>query len=62
MQGNQVKLKNEHCYEHTAKLVETSLEIRGKILLWNQQVQTGRTIPKNKPDIIICDNEKEHVC
>ena len=25
---------------------------------WNQQIQTDRTIPKNKPDIIIRDNEK----
>jgi len=28
-------------------------------ILWNQQVQTDRTIPNNKPDIIIRDNEKE---
>jgi hypothetical protein len=27
-------------------------------MLWNQQVQTDRTIPNNKPDIIICNNEK----
>jgi len=27
-------------------------------MLWNQQVQTDRTIPSNKPDIIIRDNEK----
>ena len=26
--------------------------------MWNQQVQTDRTIPDNKPDIIIRDNEK----
>jgi len=26
--------------------------------LWNQQVQTGITIPNNKPDIIIRDNEE----
>jgi len=26
--------------------------------LWNQEVQTDRTIPDNKPDIIIHDNEK----
>ena len=31
----------------------------GKVtILWNQQVQTDRTIPNNKPDIIIRDNEK----
>ena len=30
----------------------------GKVtILWNQQVQTDRTIPNNKPDIIIRDNE-----
>jgi len=27
-------------------------------ILWNQQVQTDRTIPNNKPNIIIRDNEK----
>jgi len=27
-------------------------------ILWNQQVKTDRTIPNNKPDIIVCDNEK----
>jgi hypothetical protein len=27
-------------------------------ILWNQEVQTDRTIPINKPDIIIRDNEK----
>jgi hypothetical protein len=26
--------------------------------LWNQQVQNDRTIPNNKPDIIIRENEK----
>ena len=25
--------------------------------MWNQQVQTDKTIPNNKPDIIIRDNE-----
>jgi len=27
-------------------------------ILWNQQVQTDRTVPNNKPDIKIRDNEK----
>jgi hypothetical protein len=32
-------------------------------ILWYQKVKTDRTIPKNKPDIIIGDNNKnEHVC
>ena len=26
--------------------------------MWNQQIETDRTIPINKPDIIIRDNEK----
>ena len=31
----------------------------GKVtMLWNQQVQTDRTVPTNKPHIIIRDNEK----
>ena len=47
----------KHWYEHVPKLVET---IQGSkvTILWNQQVQTNRTIPNNKPDIIIRDNEK----
>ena len=39
------------------KSVETSQRDKVTILL-NQQVQTDRTIPNNKPDIIIRDNEK----
>ena len=47
----------KHWYEHVPKSVETSQG--GKVtILWNQQVQTDRTIPNNKPDIIIRDNEK----
>ena len=49
-----VQLDKKHWYEHVQKSVETSQD--GKVL-WNQQVQTGRTIPNNKPDIIIRDNE-----
>jgi hypothetical protein len=26
--------------------------------MWNQQVETDRTTPNNKPDIVTCDNEK----
>jgi hypothetical protein len=52
-----VKLDNVHWYQHLPKLVERSPE--GKVtILWNQQVQTNRPIPNNKPDIIIHDNEK----
>jgi len=52
-----VQLDKKHWYEHVPKSVETSQ--RGKVtILWNQQVQTDRTIPKNKSDIIIRDNEK----
>jgi hypothetical protein len=52
-----VKLNSELWYEHVPKSVETSQ--MGKVtVLWNQQVQTDRTIPNNKPGIIIRDNEK----
>ena len=52
-----VQLGKKHWYEHVPKSVETSQG--GKVtILWNQQVQTDRTIPINKPDIIIHDNEK----
>ena len=37
---------NEHLYEHATKPVETNHKFDVKIL-WNQQVQTDRTIPNN---------------
>jgi hypothetical protein len=52
-----VKLDKKHWYEHVPKSIETSQGGRVTIL-WNQQVQTDRTTPNNKPDIIIHDNEK----
>ena len=52
-----VQLDKKHWYKHVTKSVETNQE--GKVnILWNQQIQTDRTIPNNKPDIIIRDNEK----
>jgi hypothetical protein len=52
-----VQLDKKPWYEHVPKSVETSQG--GKVtILWNQQVQTDRTILNNKPDIIIRDNEK----
>jgi hypothetical protein len=58
MQGSRGKIgQKKHWYEHVPKSVETSQG--GKItILCNQQVQTDRTIPNNKPDTIIRDNEK----
>ena len=51
-----VQLDKKHWYKHVPKSVETSKG--GKVtILWNQQVQTDRTIPNNKPDVIILDNE-----
>jgi hypothetical protein len=38
-------------------LTKISREVKITIL-WNRQVKTDRTIPKKKPDVIICDNEK----
>jgi len=52
-----VELDKKHWYEHVPKSVETSQG--GKVtILWNQQVQTDRNIPNNKPDTKIHDNEK----
>jgi hypothetical protein len=48
--------RRESTPSHVPKLVETNHEINITIL-WSQQVQTDRTIPNNKPDIIIRDNE-----
>jgi len=49
-----VQLDKKHWYEHLPESVETS---QGGKVLWNQQIQPDRTIPNNKPDIIIRDNE-----
>ena len=53
-----VRLEKKQWYEHVPKSVETTQG--GKItILWNQQVQTDRTIPNNKPDIIIRGTEQK---
>ena len=52
-----MQLDTTHRYEHVPNSVETAQG--GKVtILWNQQVRTDRTVPNNKPDIIIRDNEK----
>jgi len=57
MQGNSGTIGQKHWYEHVPKSVERSQG--GKVtILWNQQVQSDRTIPTNTPDSIIRDNEK----
>ena len=44
-----VKLDSKQLYKHVPKSEETSYE--GKLtVFWNQQVQTDKTIPDNKPD------------
>jgi hypothetical protein len=57
MQGNGVKLDEEHWHEHVPKLVETNQEDKVTIF-WNQQVKTHRSIPNKKPDITMHDDEK----
>jgi hypothetical protein len=57
MQGNRGKTGQKHGYKHVLKSAETSQE--GKVtILWNQQVRNDKTIPNDKPDIIIHDNKK----
>ena len=51
-----IKLEKEVYYDHVLKSVETNHE--GEVtILCNQLVQTDRTIPNNKPGIIIRDNK-----
>jgi len=52
-----MQLDKKHWYEHVPKSVATN-QGDNVTVLWDQQVQTDRTIPNNKPDIIIRDNEK----
>jgi hypothetical protein len=55
-----VKLDKKHWFEHVPKSIETSHG--GKVtILWNQVI-TDRTIPNNKPDIIIRDNILIYEC
>jgi len=58
----EVKLGNEHCYKLVPRLSEISSG--GKVtILWDHQVTTSRTIPNNKPEIIIRDNKNgTHAC
>ena len=52
-----VQLDKKHWYKHVPKSVETGQG--GKVtILRKQRLQTDRTTPNNKPDIIIRDNEK----
>jgi hypothetical protein len=52
-----VKLDNGHWYVHVPKSVAASNE--GKVTtLWNQQVQTDRTIPSDKLYIVTRDNKQ----
>ena len=49
-----VKLHNKHWHDYVPKSVKTSHA--GKVtILWNQQMRTFRTVPKNELDIIIHD-------
>ena len=47
-----VQLDKKHWYEHVPNSLVTN-QGGNVTMLWNQQVQTDRTIPNNKPDIII---------
>ena len=49
-----VQLDKKHWYEHVPETGQGG----NVTILRNQQVQTHRTIPNNKPHIIIRDNEK----
>jgi hypothetical protein len=56
-----LQLDEKRWYQLVRKSVGTSRG--GKVTtLWNQQGQTDRTIPNNKPCIVNRNNEKEHVC
>jgi hypothetical protein len=51
------KIRQCTLVEHVLESVATILE--GKVtILWIEQVQTNRTDPNNKPDIILRDNEE----
>jgi hypothetical protein len=52
-----ITLDKEYWFEHAPTSVETNYE--GKVTrTWNLQVKMDKTIPNNKPDITIHNNEK----
>jgi hypothetical protein len=57
MQGNRGKV-GQKTLVSTCTIISRNKPRSKVTTLWNQQVQTDRTIPNNKPDIIIRDNEK----
>jgi hypothetical protein len=57
MQVNRGIIRNEHWYEYVPKLVET-IHVGVVSKLWNQQMLTDITIPNNKLDVTIRDNEE----
>jgi len=59
--GIWVKFDNKHWCDRVPYLVETGRG--GKVtILWNQQMQTDRTVPNNKLDIKTVIINKEHAC
>jgi hypothetical protein len=52
-----VQRDKKHWYDHVPKSIVKNQGGKATIL-WNQQAQTDRTIPNNKPDSTIRDNEK----
>jgi hypothetical protein len=56
-EGNKGKIIQQTLVDHLPKSVRTSHE--GTVtILWYQQERTDRTIPNNKPDIIIRGDKK----
>jgi hypothetical protein len=54
-----IKLRKEHSYDRAriARSAETCNESKLSVL-WNEKVKADRTVPNNKTDVIIRDNEK----
>jgi len=56
MQGSTGQIRQGNWCKPVPESVETSHESKVTIL-WNQEMKTDRTLPNNKLDIIIHDNE-----
>jgi hypothetical protein len=52
-----VTFDRQHWYQDVPKPLERIYD-GNIIMLWNQQVKTDRSVPNNKPENIIHDNEK----
>jgi hypothetical protein len=57
-----VKWDSEQWYDHVCTEIGGNWSWMWGYHIMAPTVQTDRTVPNNKPDIVMSDNEKEYAC